>query len=43
VIAHEEVAPRYTLEIVGKIEVDGDQQRERILEETLLWQDRRGA
>jgi flagellar biosynthesis component FlhA len=35
IIAHEEVAPRYELEIVGKIEVAQEHQREQLLSATL--------
>ena len=35
VLAHEEIAPRYSVEIVGKIEIPGAQDRERLLAVTL--------
>jgi len=43
VIAFEEIAPRYALEIVSKIEVQSEQQREMLLEQTLSWSERRVA
>ena len=36
VIAHEEVAPRYSLEIAGKIEISDGSKRQELLNVTLL-------